>query len=173
MSSHENTRIAAVPQEEAFPLFASLQPQFGLPKTPSDMDETQKRMAAGDVTLFAAYAGEDIVSYAFYNRAPRYKPFARLDIPEIQDLNTHPDHRGQGLATRLVAACEDLARDEGRDMIGLGVGLHAGYGPAQRLYCKLGYLPDGAGLVYDAQFVDFDVAKPNDDDLCIMMVKSL
>lgn len=174
MSSHENIRIVSIPQEEAYALFTALQPRFGLPKNEGDLRETAKRMAAGDVTMLVAHGDDDTVAgYAFYNRAPRYMPFGRLGVPEIQDLNTHPDWRGQGVATRIVAGCEDMARREGREMIGLGVGLHASYGPAQRLYCKLGYLPDGAGLVYDAEPVGFNVAKPNDDDLCIMMVKSL
>ena len=32
------------------------------------------------------------------------------------------------------------------DVIYLGVGLHSGYGSAQRMYVKRGYIPDGSGV---------------------------
>ena len=169
MSSAQNTRIEEVSQEEAAARFARLQPLFGLPKDPGDMEETARRLGNGDVTLLAI--GE--AAYVLYNRTPRYQPFLRLGVPEIQDLNVHPDHRQQGLGRALVAACEAKARDEGREMIGLGVGLSASYGPAQRLYAQSGYLPDGAGLIYDGEAVPPGASRPNDDDLCLMMVKAL
>lgn len=169
MSSAQNIRIVEVSQEAAGALFARLQPLFGLPKDQGDIEETARRLENGDVTLFVI--GEE--AYVLYTRTPRYKPFQRLNVPEIQDLNVHPDHRQQGLGRALLAACEAKARDEGRDMIGLGVGLSQSYGPAQRLYCQSGYLPDGAGLVYDGVPVALGEAKPNDDDLCLMMVKAL
>ncbi len=169
MSSAQDTRITQVSQEEAGDLFARLQPLFGLPKDPGDIAETAKRLEKGDVTLFVI--GER--AYVLYTRTPRYKPFQRLNIPEIQDLNVHPDHRQQGLARAMLAKCEAKAKEEGCDMIGLGVGLSQRYGPAQRLYCQSGYLPDGAGLVYDGVPVALGEARPNDDDLCLMMVKAL
>lgn len=32
------------------------------------------------------------------------------------------------------------------DIVYLGVGLHSGYGNAQRMYGKRGYVPDGSGV---------------------------
>ena len=49
----------------------------------------------------------------------------------------------------LVDACEALAQKHKKTEIGIGVGLSASYGAAQRLYIKKGYLPDGAGVCYD------------------------
>ena len=34
------------------------------------------------------------------------------------------------------------------DIVYLGVGLHSGYGSAQRMYVKRGYIPDGSGVWY-------------------------
>lgn len=34
------------------------------------------------------------------------------------------------------------------DTVYLGVGLHSGYGSAQRMYVKRGYIPDGSGVWY-------------------------
>lgn len=35
---------------------------------------------------------------------------------------------------------------ERSDEVCIGVGLHGGYGSAQRMYVKRGYIPDGSGV---------------------------
>ncbi len=53
----------------------------------------------------------------------------------------------------------------------LGVGLHSGYGGAQRLYAKRGYLPDGSGVWYrDAVCEPYAICR-NDDDLILYLSK--
>jgi len=42
-------------------------------------------------------------------------------------------------------AAEQLARDRGIATLGITVGLFDDYGPAQRLYARRGYIPDGRG----------------------------
>ena len=42
-------------------------------------------------------------------------------------------------------AAEALA-SEASDVVCIGVGMYPGYGAAQRLYVKRGYVPDGSGL---------------------------
>ena len=113
------------------------------------------------------------VGYCFLNRKPKYSPYARFGLYETQDLNVLPDYRQQGLATALIQKCEDIARGEGCAEIGISVGLTADYGAAQRLYCKLGYLPDGQGITYDRQTLKHGAVVTLDDDLCLMMVKLL
>ena len=169
MASQQDTRITEVSQGAASALFAELQTLFGLPKDPGDIEAVQQHLAVGHVTLLTL--GRE--GYVLYNNKPRYAPFARLRVPEIQDLNVHPDHRGKGFASALVKACERKALAEGHDMIGLGVGLHSAYGAAQKLYCRLGYHPDGAGLVHDGVPVEKGKSVINDDDLCLMMIKDL
>src|SRR5262249_13851967 len=71
--------------------------------------------------------------------SPAYAPFRDLGIPEIQDVVVSEFWRRRGIATRLLAALEDQARSREYKQIGLAVGLYADYGPAQRLYIKLGY----------------------------------
>lgn len=169
MASQQDTRIDEVSQGAAGALFTELQPLFGLPKSPGDIEAVQQHLKAGHVTLLVL----ERKGYVLYNTKPRYAPFARLGIPEIQDLNVHPDHRREGIGQALIKACEQKAIDDGKDMIGLGVGLHASYGPAQLLYCRMGYQPDGAGLVHDGEAVGYGKMVPNDDDLCLMMIKDL
>jgi predicted N-acetyltransferase YhbS len=67
-------------------------------------------------------------------------------MPEIHDLRVAERYRRRGVGAALIRRCERLARRVGHTGIGLGVGLHAGYGAAQRLYMRLGYLPDGRGV---------------------------
>ena len=57
--------------------------------------------------------------------------------------------------------------------VGLRVGLHGGYGAAQRLYARRGYVPDGAGAVRDGRVVDEGEIGPLDDDLTLRMVLEL
>lgn len=111
--------------------------------------------------------------YVMLNRLSRYQPFRSLKVPEIQDLFVRPEYRRQGTGRALIDACEQAARHEQNTMIGLAVGLHAAYGAAQRLYVRMGYLPDGFGIVHDCEPVKPGEYRPVDDHLCLMMVKDL
>ena len=111
--------------------------------------------------------------YVMLNRLSRYQPFRSVNIPEIQDLFVLPAFRRHGTGQALIAACEAAARAEQKTMIGLAVGLHAAYGAAQRLYVRMGYLPDGFGIVYDCEQVPPGALRAVDDQLCLMMIKDL
>lgn len=123
--------------------------------------------------IFMAHDGQYTLGYTLYNNHPKYGLYARLGIPEIQDLNVHPDHRRHGHATALITRCEDEAKAQGHDMIGLSVGLSASYGPAQIMYHRLGYMPDGNGVTYNRGQVSHGQVLPVDDDLCLMLIKTL
>jgi GNAT superfamily N-acetyltransferase len=100
------------------------------------------------VVLVAQKDGRSI-GYVQLVWVPLYSTFRRLGIPEIQDLNVIPEVRGQGAGSLLVDACETLAREAGKTEIGISVGLNQSFGPAQRLYVKKGYIPDGTGVCCD------------------------
>ncbi|MGH1403075.1 MAG: GNAT family N-acetyltransferase [Alphaproteobacteria bacterium] len=122
--------------------------------------------------LMAEQAGIGI-GYALFNRQPKYALFKKLELPEVQDLNVHTRYRRLGVGQKLVEACEDCARKEGYNDIGIGVGLDQSFGAAQRLYIRLGYIPDGAGVSYDRKQVAAGEFRPIDDNLCLMMTKKL
>jgi GNAT superfamily N-acetyltransferase len=107
------------------------------------------------------------------NRAPQYAFYRLYGIPEIQDINIVPEKRRQGMASDIIKHCEALALAEGCAQIGISFGLHSSFGAAQRLYIKLGYIPDGFGAMYDRKSVGFAEYKPMDDALCLMLVKNL
>ena len=60
------------------------------------------------------------------------------------------------------------------DTVCLGVGLHDGYGSAQRMYVKRGYIPDGSGVWYqDKPCIQYETVCTVDDDLILYMSKKL
>lgn len=123
--------------------------------------------------IVAADEGGALLGYAQINWQPVYAPFRRLGMPEVQDLNVIPQARRQGIGNLLVAWCEDAARAAGKTEIGIGVGLYARFGAAQRLYVRRGYVPDGAGVAYDDVPVSPGEVRAVDDLLTLRLVKSL
>lgn len=124
-------------------------------------------------TILVAEEDGKGLGYVMINWLPLYPPFRRLGIPEIQDLNVVPGARRQGLGATLVEACENAARQAGKTEIGISVGLHSGFGAAQRLYVQRGYIPDGAGIMHDELPVPAGEMRPADDLLTLKLVKSL
>ena len=124
------------------------------------------------LVFIMTHDGQD-VGYGMLNWNPIYTLYRRLEIPEIQDIAVIPSARRQGIASALIAHCENLAREKNKTQIGISVGLHSDFGAAQRLYVRLGYIPDGNGVTYNREPVRPGEIRPVDDDLCLMMIKDL
>ena len=62
---------------------------------------------------------------------------------------------------------------ETSDTVCLGVGLHSGYGAAQRMYVLRGYVPDGSGVWYEGRVWDQYAPCVNDDELNLFLSKKL
>lgn len=127
---------------------------------------------AGAITLFAAADGDAYVGHVKVAWEAGYPYFRENNIPDIQDLNVRPDYRRQGVASRLIDAAEAVIRERS-PIAGIGFGLYADYGSAQRLYIKRGYVPDGRGVMYDDQPVPPGEARPVDDDLVLYLTRRL
>ena len=101
-----------------------------------------------------------------------YRPFREASIPEIVDFNVLPEYRNRGIGTRLMDEAESrVARRS--TTVGIGVGLYADYGPAQRLYAKRGYVPDGRGVCYRGEPVPPMQTAVNDDALNLFFTRDL
>jgi GNAT superfamily N-acetyltransferase len=138
---------------------------------PDYFETTWQEVAQNKRQVICAHAAGQIVGYAHLNFHPLYQPFQRLGIPELQDLYVHPDYRRQGLGRLIIDHVESLARQNGYTELGIGVGITADFGSAQRLYTKCGFIPDGAGVVQDRIPVPSNTIRPIDGRMCIMMVK--
>lgn len=103
---------------------------------------------------------------------PEAGPFAGKGYPEINDLTVFFDVHRRGIATRLMDAAEDEAAKIA-DTVCLAVGLHSGYGPAQRMYIKRGYMPDGSGVWYKGRPLEQYAPCVNDDELLLYLSKPL
>ncbi|MFW6212136.1 MAG: GNAT family N-acetyltransferase [Spirochaetota bacterium] len=126
---------------------------------------------AGHRLAFVAQLGDDHAGYGTLRWTSFYAGFARAEIPEIADLNVLPDFRRRGVATKLLDQLEEQAFERS-SRCGIGVGLHPGYGPAQRLYVKRGYVPDGTGAHYHDRPVQEGEELPLDDSLVLYLIKS-
>jgi len=121
------------------------------------------------VSLAAVWDGT-VAGYINVYPKPLSGPFAGSGIPEIVDFGVLESFRRRGIGTRLMDAAEDIASGYA-DRVCLGVGLHSGYGSAQRMYAKRGYIPDGSGVWYGDKVCEPYTACMNDDDLVLYMVK--
>ena len=90
--------------------------------------------------------------------------------PEIQDLAVIPRRRRRGVAALLLDAAES-AGFERFPIVRIGVGLHPGYGAAQRLYVLRGYVPDGRGVTHRGRVVGEGETARFDDDLVLHLEK--
>lgn len=99
-------------------------------------------------------------------------PFAGTGFPYIVDFAVLERVRGRGIGSALMDAVESLAA-ETSDTVCLGVGLHSGYGAAQRMYVLRGYVPDGSGVWYDGRVCDQYAPCVNDDELNLFLSKKL
>ena len=101
-----------------------------------------------------------------------YPPFAEAHIPEINDFNVLPQFQRQSIGTALMDEAERVivARSP---IAGIGVGMNEGYGAAQRLYVRRGYIPDGRGLMTHERPVVVGESVRVDDDLVLYFTKHL
>lgn len=123
----------------------------------------------GAFTVFVAEEEGRPVGYVLLKPTAPAGPYAGLGIPEIVDFNVLSAYQRRGVGSALLSEAEQCAGGP----VTLGVGLHAGYGPAQRLYAKRGYVPDGSGVWYrNSPAVPYEAVE-NDDDLVLYMAKGL
>ena len=121
--------------------------------------------------IVALWEGEQAGYLTLLPEAPA-GAFAGKGWPEICDFNVLEKYQRRGVGSRLMQVAEELA-GEASDTVCLGVGLHSGYGAAQRLYGKRGYLPDGSGVWYrDAPMEPYGPCAA-DDDLVLYLWKKL
>ena len=125
--------------------------------------------ASGDREVLVAEIDGAVAGYVTILPSAKHGPFASI-YPELSDFNVFEPFRNKGIGNRLLEKAEQgVKRFSGK--VCLGVGLHLGYGPAQRLYIKRGYIPDGTGVWYRNKPLEMNATSQNNDDLVLYLVK--
>jgi len=101
-----------------------------------------------------------------------YPPFRAAHIPEIVDFNVLIRYRRMKVGTALMDEAEKCIAARA-PVAGLGVCLDPDYGPAQVLYARRGYLPDGRGVFYRGRHPRYGDLVKLDDGLVLHLTKQL
>lgn len=123
------------------------------------------------ISLIAEYEG-NVAGYINVYPDSSWGAFANKGYPEIVDFGVLEKFRCKGIGSKLMDIAEKIAAVYA-DTVYLGVGLHKGYGAAQRMYCKRGYIPDGSGVWYGGEVAEAYQNYCNDDDLNLYFSKKL
>lgn len=126
---------------------------------------------AGERLVLVAILGEKVAGYITVLPLAKHGPFARR-YPELADFNVFQEFQRQGIGSALLARAEQEVENYS-PIVTLGVGLHQGYGAAQRLYIKQGYVPDGSGVWYVNQPLEMYADCNNNDNLILYLSKSI
>ncbi len=122
--------------------------------------------------IWIGFYKDELAGYTTLKWNSEYEPFNQSKIPEINDLFVFQEYRNQGLGEQLMDLAEAKAKEKS-EYVGLGVGLYADYGNAQKLYIKRGYMPDGRGITYDNKHLKPGEKIILDDELILWLTKKL
>lgn len=121
------------------------------------------------ISLVAKYKG-NIAGYINVYPNAASGAFANKGYSEIVDFGVLEKYRRKGIGSKLMDVAEKIAAKYS-NIVYLGVGLHSGYGSAQRMYVKRGYIPDGSGVWYGETNCLPYTNCCNDDDLVLYLFK--
>lgn len=107
--------------------------------------ECQRRQECS--ALIATYQGKP-AGFVFLYYKCKWGGLANCNIPGIVDLKVFEEFRQKKIATALMDKVEEIAVKHSNKVY-LDVCMNSEYGPAQRLYVKRGYVPDGKGVYYE------------------------
>lgn len=131
-----------------------------------------KKQSNNEVYVLVATIDGNVAGYTLLYPKAISKAFASLEIPEIVDFNVLEKYQKQGIGNKLLDVAEDIA-SKLNNKVGLGVGLHSGYGAAQKIYVKRGYIPNGDGVWYKDKILKPHEEYCNDNELVLYLSKNL
>ena len=130
-----------------------------------------KEQESGEREVLVAEVESAVAGYITILPSAKHGPFAEI-YPELSDFNVFEPFQNQGIGNLLMEEAEKRVKLIS-DKVTLGVGLHSGYGPAQRLYIKRGYIPDGSGVWYQNHRPAMDATCEDIGDLVLYLSKDL
>ncbi|MBA3814276.1 MAG: GNAT family N-acetyltransferase [Alphaproteobacteria bacterium] len=159
-------------QQNHVPLLVTAFAELGWDKPASLYQQYLAEQENHQRCVWVALQEGSFAGYITLKWQSEYAPFHQQYIPEISDFNVLPTFRKQGIGSKLLDLAEAEARKKST-LIGIGVGLYADYGDAQRLYVRRGYVPDGLGITYNYQSIDPGNTARLDDDLVLWFRKEI
>jgi GNAT superfamily N-acetyltransferase len=157
---------------EDIPILVSNFAKHNWPKPQSTFETYWHEQENKERMIWLAFYEGEFAGYITLKWHSLYPSFKQNNIPEIMDLNVLPPYRNKGIATAMLDITEQEA-GQFHDIVGLGVGLYDGYGSAQKLYIAREYKPDGLGITYDYNRVEYGNQVCLDDDLVLWFTKQL
>ena len=130
-----------------------------------------KEQESGEREVLVAEVEGAVAGYITILPDAKQGPFAGM-APELSDFNVFENFQNQGIGNLLMEEAEKRVKPIS-DKVTLGVGLHSGYGPAQRLYIKRGYIPDGTGVWYQNHQPAMNAVCEDIGDLVLYLSKNL
>lgn len=130
-----------------------------------------KEQESGEREVLIADLTSAVAGYITILPTAKQGPFAEI-YPELSDFNVFEPFQNQDIGNLLIEEAEKRVKLIS-DKVTLGVGLHSGYGPAQRLYIKRGYIPDGSGVWYQNHQLAMNAVSKDIGDLVLYLSKDL
>ena len=158
--------------EQDIPMIVRAFAKHHWPKPASTFETYCAEQQQNQRRIWLAFYQDQFAGYVTLKWHSAYQPFQKNHIPEIMDLNVLPPFRHQGIASQLLNLAE-LEANQQSHIVGIGVGLYADYGNAQKLYIARGYQPNGLGITYDYKPVEPGKMVCLDDDLVLWFTKNL
>ena len=172
-ASPEGTfEIRLLEERDVQPVSAAFEAAGWTNKRPDLFEGYLTEQAEGRRIILLALLSGEVAGYLTVVWRTTYPPFRQKGIPEIQDFNVLPPLRRRGIGGRLMGEAERLIAERS-SVAGIGFGLTADYGAAQRMYAKRGYVPDGMGLWYKDRYVGPGDRVTADDELALYLTKRL
>ena len=162
--------IRSLTEDDVLPLTEAEIAQ-GWHSTPDKLNKRIRDEKDGkSISFCAVWNGIPVGYVCLYFHRPA-GPFADTPYPEIVDFNVLKAFRNRGIGSHLMdcAEAEAAARSP---VVTISVGLHSGYGAAQRMYVRRGYIPDGSGVWYEDRVCPPYTMCENGDALVLYLSKN-
>lgn len=136
------------------------------------IDENFLEHEDGASTTILGYEAGRLIGIVTIRWYSNYPPFREQQIPLIQNIEIRYEDRGRGLGNQMLERAEQEIAWRSA-LAGLCVGIFADYGPAQRLYARRGFVPDGRGVCHGHTPLQHGQQITVEHDLLLWLVKDV
>lgn len=142
-------------------------------KKPSTQFEAYlPEISSGERDVIVAEKEGEFCGFLTIKWVSPYAHFRERGIPEVKNFNVLKKYQRQGIGSLLMDEAERRIQAVS-SFAGIGFGITPDYGPAQILYVKRGYIPDGNGLTKDGKSLNYLDEVIIHDDLVLYLIKEL